>query len=427
MDYNKETPGYSLLATLWQRHINRKQIKNITKENEIRRGIVKYQPTHIEYFFDSSQEIDDALVSVENEEIRCRAAVSQAICAYNKGIPVVVLHEGDYRLEQGMRAAFSTNNAILTFNSAYPFYDPFKGICSKEITNLIVEASKGISDIRYNGQYYIEALTSIIAAKAPYPYCKMYMSCPFDKLLEKATDLNKKNALSKYEYERISSLMMQGQEEKANIEKYLWELDYEASYIMAGKANLNYAFSLQEIIDKRCVGMLDIQNIQNEALVNIAVEDIKQALRKGKEVLLIIDSIMFTKNQGLRKVIEVNSGKCKKMLVGADIYSMMESDDKHFSNFMANCKMAIIGAHKSMNSCRKWSDYIGQYDKNEVSMNFGGHSSFHQGYGFGSDYSYSVNQKKEDILSPEEIYGLSSDEILVLNQKKHKLLYTQLV
>lgn len=427
MDHNKETPGYSLIAALWQRHINRKQIKNITKGNEARRGIVRYQPTHIENFFDSSQEIGDALVSIENEELRCRAAVSQAICAYNKGIPVVILHEGDYRLEQKMKAVFSVNNAILTFNNAYPFYDPFKGVCNKDITNLIVEASKGISDIRYIGQYYIEALTSIISAKAPYPYCKMYMSCPFDKLLEKATDLNKRGILSDYEYDKISSLMMQGQEEKANIEKFLQELNHEASYIMAGKGNLDYAFSLQEIIDKRCVGMLDIQNIQNEALVNIALEDIKQALRKGNEVLLIIDSIMFTKNQELGKVIEINSGKCKKMLVGVDVYSMMGSDDKLLSNFMADCKMAIIGRHKSMNSCRKWSDYIGQYDKNEVSINFGGHSSFHQGYGFGSDYSYNINIRKEDILSPEEIHGLSSNEIIILNQKKHELAYTQAV
>lgn len=116
-----------LAWALVKRHKQRKQIRKIQKGNVEAQGIIEYNPSQIEAFFDNTEPIGNILISGENEYIRYRALARSVECAYSQGYVPVVIHAGNYNLENYLVKCFGTVN-VSYLNGQFPYYEPFRGL-----------------------------------------------------------------------------------------------------------------------------------------------------------------------------------------------------------------------------------------------------------------------------------------------------------
>ena len=74
--------------------------------NAWNRGIIEYQPCSIDAFFTPDRGVYNAVISGGENKMRVKAMAAQAICAVKNNFPVVILHEGNYELEDKIRNVF---------------------------------------------------------------------------------------------------------------------------------------------------------------------------------------------------------------------------------------------------------------------------------------------------------------------------------
>ena len=97
---------FTSLVNTWLANRRTKQtIKNIEKNNELRRNITRYEPSDIEGFIERDNHVGSYVISGGDNMIRSRAAASICACSLEQNIPVVVLHEGNKAFEGSVAQA----------------------------------------------------------------------------------------------------------------------------------------------------------------------------------------------------------------------------------------------------------------------------------------------------------------------------------
>ena len=161
----------SVIISLAHRHKIKKNIKQIYANNNERRNIIEYQPCQLEDFFNPQEALGGLVVSGGNNELRLKAIVTMAICAYNKGIPVVFIHENNSMLEGMLQQTFMTTNNCHILNQVNDIYDPFVGLSDEQIHNFVIKSASNEHQIKADGKYYLDGISRFIRSKKIQPYC----------------------------------------------------------------------------------------------------------------------------------------------------------------------------------------------------------------------------------------------------------------
>lgn len=415
---------FSTMLISWvnRRQVN-KNIKRIYTANCERRNVTEYKPCSLEDFFNPNDKIGGLLVSGENDELRIKAESIMAVWAYNKGIPVIILHENNMALEQAIQQIFMTTHNCYVLNSSNPLYDPFVGLTDTQIHNLIINSADVKREIKVDGKYYIDGMTKFIRSKNIQPYCYMYCTCPHYDLFNKIDAAERNGQITTDQAFNIKSLLKQGQGERAAIEMFFDTLGSEAAHILAKRGKTSYARSIQSVYDLGGVASIDIMSASNSILINVIANEIKNVLTRNKPIVVILDSITVKKNEGLYNLLKNSPQKCHFAVCSKDIYSMLNDDDL-FKVLLSSSSKYIIMRHISEKSSEKISESFGQYDIDEVSQTMGGHGMFHGDFGYGANKSINVNRKRESVIKPEEIRSLSDREVYVYDALNKETAHT---
>jgi hypothetical protein len=104
----------SIFNTWLANRRTRQTIRNIEKNNELRKNITLYEPSDIEGFIERDSRVGSYIISGGLQSYRARTAASVVACSLSQGVPVVVLHEGDRELENSIAVATAfTNNKVI--------------------------------------------------------------------------------------------------------------------------------------------------------------------------------------------------------------------------------------------------------------------------------------------------------------------------
>lgn len=402
---------------------SKRALKKIQKANEVNRGIMEYAPSDIEPFMEGSDDIQNVIVSGMNHDIRNRSIVAVLGKAYDQGFHSIVLHNRNQQLEQRILSVFGTGNAIV-INQNYPLYDPIMGLTDSEIGRMIIQTAPKGHEIAGAGKYYIEGMISFLRSKGKLPCTVSCMSCPHLTLLDSVSDAEAKGKITADEAQKITSKIVQGSAERANVENYFSMLRDQAYQLIAKKPNIKDAMTLRDSVKQYPVSVIDIMSDSNMLLINILVYEISLLLSSGKKILLVVDGLQLSSNERLLTLIQNSGGGGYTVLSEDDLFASLGGNANLFFSIAGKAMIIGLCRHSSAYSCQRWSDVIGSYEKQEVSTSFSRNSGYGGGYHFGNSQTANVAIRRENIIKPEEINGMESSEVYVINRYIGEIAHT---
>lgn len=345
--------------------LSRRTLRSIWETNAEGQGIVRYQPSQIEAFIDDTAPLENMLFSGGMSDIRTRAIARAVECAYLQGYSVLILHCGNQGLERGLDTYLGPGY-LCAVNRTVPIYDPFCGASNDEISSLILSSSDKVCRIGAAGRYYIEGITEFIKAKGINPYCRMYITCPYQALFDKINDAEASGKITPTVAQKIISQIMQGKSDQASIENYFSILSAQADLIMAKKSDYSRSVNLSIAMRNRQILSIDVQSSTNSLLISLLVSEAATILAQGQKLVLAIDGIQLSTNDTLKEFIKLSGRNYRVILSSDDVYSDFGGAESDFFSFAGKCSTIVLSRHSSAYSCQKFSDILGFYDKQEI-------------------------------------------------------------
>ena len=405
----------------------KKQLRAIRCENEARRGVVEYLPSQIEGFFNVNEPLGNVVVSGGNSTMRARAVAAAAACVFSNGYPVIVLHCGNSELEQQLQNTFVHSSMLVLINRGNPIYEPLTSLSNSEISQLFVQSGTGMYNIPSGGRYYIEALAEFLRCKGIDPYCKLFFSCPHQRLLHVIDSAAAAGRIGQKSSKQIKSLVMQGQNYRSTVETYFSRLEQQSSQVMCGKSQISRRISLMSAAKQRLVISLDILSDTNDLLLNVIASEVERIVASGIPVLLAVDDISLSSNDSVARLLRSSNPNFWRAVSSRDVYSMVGSNDSIFSDLVNSAQKIFFSSHSGV-SCGKWSNVIGEYDKAEITQSFSSSYRFHSFFsvfpGQDNARNLTISQKREQIIKPEEISRMESNEIFVIDRVSQEIAHT---
>ncbi|GAP40233.1 hypothetical protein [Flexilinea flocculi] len=412
-----------LVNSIINNHSTKTTLQRIDKLNAENQGITYYMPSQIEAFFEDSEQLADMAVSGGDLMYRSRAILGAVRSAYIQNYSVIILHVSNQLLEKLIVNYFSINNVSI-INSNNPFYDPFLGLSSAEISRLVLASTSKGYEIKGQGKYYIEGITNFIKANKIQPYCNMYITCPHLTLIDDVNEAEKKGVIDRNSAQLIISQIMQGEVERGNIDSFFTEFGNQSRYILTKKSNLNKATNIRNSAQNRRIILLDIVSSTNKLLLNMILNEAEYLVSQGRKVFIVLDNIPIMASDVLQN-LEKNSGsKCNLLLSSDDVFASFGGNENSFFSFIGKTSKIVIFRHTSAFSCQKWSDAIGTYEKYEISTTYGQNTNYTGLYGVGSTNTASVSAKRENIVKPEAINRMQTNEVYIISKASGELAYT---
>lgn len=416
---------FASIINTWLAEIRTKRIiRNIEKNNEMRRNVTVYEPSDIEGFIERDNQVGSYVISGGSINSRARTAASVVACSLSQGVPTIVLHENNISLQNYITnaTAFTNNKVIITGSTSV--YDPFYNRTDHEICNLISNSAGNQSPISALGQQYIMGIIGFIKSKNIPPYCGMLISCPYDCLYEKIDAAQQSGFLSSLKATQIRNQLMQGQSESINVQSFFLQLACQGAGILSSKGSRNSVVNVRTAVSHDGLIMIDIGSSTNEILLNLILNEVKEVLISGKKIMLVLDGISINSNELLSKIVKSLSSRCLTTILAEDVYSMLGADDNLFHSLVGNACKCIVFSHTNGAVCNKWAEVFGYYDVDKVSQNIGSSKSYQSGYGYGSQYSVNVSTDREFIVKPEDISRMPINEVYILDRNARELAYT---
>jgi len=404
--------------------------KYIRKKNdEINRGVTEIRQSTIDSILPCRNDVNNTLISGSNANARARFIAQIAKNAQSCGYATVILYEGNNSIVGELQRILGQNNWI-NINSQNPMYEPFNSLNSKEVCKTLYDSATKDYDLKMNCNYYIEGMCEFLKHKKISPTLKSFVSCPHADLFDKIDALVLSGTINDTQAQAIRSRLMMGQSEQFKLESLISDL-YDQSESILCKAKGTQKYSVYQAIFDRKIIAIDISSNVNALLINSIISQIKQAISKGKNLVLITDDLTMSGNDNVKKILSEKTDKCKVIACSSDAFSMCDGDDKSFNTMIGNSEQIIILGHASGASCTKWAEAIGQYNKEEESQSYEKGSSRNSpfqlfpGSNKGTTVNYSI--KREYIVRPELINRMSNNEVYTYDHVSNKLIHTFLV
>jgi hypothetical protein len=157
--------------------------------------------------------------------------------------------------------------------------------------------------------------------------------------------------------------------------------------------------------------------------MELIVNSLIIAMNRGYDFSLMIDDIAFVNNDMLKNTVSQKSNH-HNIIVSKDLYALTGGKEDIFAAIIGEAEKTVLFSHSSGVSCDKWSKYIGEYDKIDVSQNH--NSGWHQSskWGYNSNDGQTETLKRESKVKPEQINRLSQNEAFVYDHTNGSLIQT---
>jgi len=149
-------------------------------------------------------------------------------------------------------------------------------------------------------------------------------------------------------------------------------------------------------------------------------------MNRGYDFSLMIDDVAFVNNDMLKNTVCQKSNH-RNIIVSKDLYALTGGKEDIFSTIIGEAEKTVLFAHSSNISCEKWSKYVGEYDKIDVSYNSNSGWSQSSKWGYNSNAGQAETLKREAKVKPEQINRLSQNEAFIYDHATGSLIQTVII
>ena len=405
----------------------RRQIRNINRQNEVNKNVIEYHDAPVETYI-SKEQIENIIVSGNNKDIRDRVCCAATYNSFKIGNPVIVLHCGNEQLERMLEEAFSSENGLHIVNETHKFYDPFLDLDKHQIAQLVLSSANDNCKIQHNGGIYIKGLTDYLLARAQTPCASSYIRCPHDDMWRRIQEHVRNDVISSEVAEGINDQITKGQVERGNVEQYFRVLNSQASCILADKntINSNNAISIRRAINSNAVLAIDIVSSSSDLLLNVLLQEMKDAMSNGKRFTFVLDSIPVDSSESLGKLLRNFSSKCKFVYSSRDAYAETASTENLFDTLLGKANTVLVSQHDSADTSEKFFGYFGKYQKIEINNTITSGDSYAT-YdqilpGSSSANIYSMQRVDRPRVEESEITGLGLNKLFIKKERRSEVI-----
>ncbi|GHV16971.1 hypothetical protein AGMMS49938_17450 [Fibrobacterales bacterium] len=332
--------------------------RRIRKYNKQARGLEEYKSITTDTLFPAESYQENIIVS--GGDIGDRLRFSERIIqnCFNQGRPMIVLHLGN----SGLENVIARNNWGIIANKQSKQFDAFTSFQLQEISQVVFDTCKSKYDIKPAGRYILQIVYDILDCKKMRPYFSNYANCPYHQLADKINDCFNKGLIKQDAANNLNSFLMMGQAEIAKIDSFFYDMKAQMSHIAMDNSNKNGGTSILSAIKKGKIFCIDLNSSANVMLVELIVNSLTIAMSRGYEFTLFLDDVAIANNEMLKNALCQKSSH-NNIICSKDLYALLNGKDDAFNTIVGEAEKAVLLSHGSHLSCKKWSEYIGEYEK----------------------------------------------------------------
>jgi hypothetical protein len=196
----------------------------------------------------------------------------------------------------------------------------------------------------------------------------------------------------------------------------------QIDYLSAPDPKSVSAVSVLSTIKKNEILCIDMRSSSNVMLMELIVNSLIIGMNRGYDFSLMIDDIAFVNNDMLKNTL-CQKANHHNIIVSKDLYALTGGKEDIFAAIIGESEKTVLFAHGSSISCEKWSKYVGEYDKIDVSQSH--NSGWSQsGKSFNLGDGQTETYKREAKVKPEQINRLSQNEAFIYDHTSGSLIQT---
>ena len=396
--------------------------RRIRKYNKEARGVAEYQSAVVGALFPPNTYKDSVIISGGGNGERLYICEELLHNAHNANHSVIILHTANGALENVV-ARYNFGTVV---NERNKMFDAFTSFEFNEIFQVVTDTCKSKYEIKPAGRYVLQVAYDLLVNKGRKPYFSRFANCPYFKLSDHIATRLSSGAITQDEADRLNSYLLTGQVECPRIDTFFIDMKAQLGYLLAPDPESVKAVSVLSSIKKNQILCIDMKSTTNVMLMELIVNSLVIAMNRGYDFSLLIDDIAFVNNDMLKNTICQRSNH-HNIIVSKDLYALTGGKEDIFSAIIGEADKTVLFSHNSSISCEKWSKYVGEYDKIDVSQshNAGWHQS--SKWGYSSNDGQTETMKREAKVKPEQINQLLQNEAVIFDHTTGSLIQTVIV
>lgn len=407
-------------ASLISNHNRKKTIQKINKMNETNKRIVNLGHVYPDSILPEQEPTANVCITGGTQEARNSLILQNCKQSVANGVPVIIIHEGNYHLEYDVKKAFQGKCYCRTVSKSEPFYEPLMRLNDQEISNFIIEASKEGDMIEADGLLYLRSISCMARKKGINPYTRMLSTFPYSQAQVIISGLEAKGLINLTEAAALRNDVTTGTSERSKIDKFFSELISQCE-IVAGKGQLARSASISECIRNNGILSIDVGTCSKKTQLSFIRAELEKCVKDGKAVRVVIDAMTLADSPMMLDFLGKTHAMFWWTLSTPDINALVNGG-KNLTSWIALTHKTIMFAN-SLGTSEALSKELGDYDFIEVTNTHGGGTDFGNfGLHFGATDSLQTSTKREMVVKPEDISTLGDREFFALDNNTSEVM-----
>jgi len=417
-DQNDKGGGCLLFFVDWI--INIIHNRRIRKYNKQSRGLEEYKSVTTDILFPAESYQENIIVSGGDTGIRHRFSERIIRNCFVQGRAMIVLHLANGGLEN----IIARNNLGVVANKRSRKFDAFTSFELQEICQAVFDTCKSKYDMKPAGRYILQIVHELLTCQKLRPYFANYAGFTYHQIPERINECLVKGLITQDAANNLNSLLMMGQAECAKIDTFFYDMKTQMSHIAVDNpSSSGGGMSILSAIKNGKILCIDLNSSANVMLMELIVNSLTMAMSRGYEFSLFLDDVAIANNEMLKNALCQKSNH-NNIICSKDLYALLNGKDDVFTTLAGEAEKTVLLSHGSHLSCEKWSKYIGEYDKIDVSHNTNSGWSKSSKWGYNTNQGKTMTDKREYKIKPEQINRLGQDEIFIYDNQTGSLIQT---
>ena len=312
---------------------------------------------------------ENTIVSGGHPDQRARALVPFILKSQQDRLPVVVLHTGNYCLEDVVK---ENSLACEFISQSNLYYDGFRAMPIEDMVYLLFETMP--DGTNPNAESLLTALLTILLHTEGKISFDNLAAFPLLKLMDILNNLKYDGEITSDEFEDIKREYAAGSSEIGAVRIFLNKLSRQAENVFGKPRDISG--NVKKILNVNGIIAIDIGTSGNDIIFSYILNHLKHLQYAGKNFAMVLDGIAISKFPQICDMLHGRAFAVSHTDFVSSLYGGEKRGQDLFAEITGAVSANVLFAHKSGTSCQKWSEHLGRYHKIRIKMNITQASGF---------------------------------------------------